>query len=236
MRLPLLFLLLFLAGCGRSVERIAERKVSELLPGVIGPADKYASRVRGSASALRAGRLRSVHIEGVNVRLTDDLTVDLLTLDLGDVHVDTRAGVLERVGSAVFRARLGEANLNRYARARRPGIAGLRLSLRNGNVVAQARPELFGVPIVPIEVAGSVVPRPGGRELDFVPGGARVSVLSVPAPVLRFIAENLNPVVDLSTVRVPIRVETATVEGDVALVLAGSVAPGDLVQASRSGR
>jgi hypothetical protein len=219
------------------VERVAENKINALLPEYVGPADRYASRVRGSPGAIARGRMKSVHVDGVNVRLSEELTADHLALDLVEVDVDTRSRRLSRIGSVAFAAALGEENLNRYVRARRPDIAGLRVTLppaaAGGSSVAQAtvyaRPEIFGVAAAPIAVDGRITPRPGGDQLDFVPGSARVSVVPVPAPALRFLAERLNPVVDLTTLRIPVRVERTELR-DGKLVLTGRVDPEDLLR------
>lgn len=222
------------AGCGRDVQRAAERRINPLLPELIGPADKYSTRVRGKADALARGRMQSVHVDGAQVRMAPDLTLDTLALDLTNVSVDLKAKRLSNIENISFRATLGEANLNRYVRARRPDIPGLRVTLgpqnRVGSATVQARPEIWGLVAAPLSVDGRITPRVGGRLLDFTPGGARVSVVPFPLPVLRYLADQLNPVVDLSTLRVPVRVERVEIQPG-ALLLTGTVDPADLLRA-----
>jgi hypothetical protein len=231
--LALLAPLFFLAGCGREVERAAERRVNGLLPALVGPADKYGTRVRGNPDALLRGRMRSVHIDGEGVRMTEELTLDTLTLDLTGVTVDVKAKRLSGIESVTFAATLGEGNLNRYVRARHPGIPGLQVALGQAGATVHARPEIFGGIAAPLAIEGVITPRAGGGLLDFLPGGARVSVVPVPAPVLRYVAERLNPVLDLSTLRVPIRVEKAQIRQG-ALLLTGTVDPANLLRAGES--
>jgi hypothetical protein len=230
---PLLLLVLPLvvaAGCGRGVERIAERRVNALLPEVIGPADRYATRVRGdSPGALSRGRMRRVHVDGVGVRLSETLTVDTLVLDLDQVAVDLKARRLRGVERVTFRASVGEENLNRYLRAQRPDIPGLRVALGPSRATVHARPQLLGISTVPVSVDGAVTPRAGGRFLDFIPNGAQVSIVPVPAPVLRYLSEKVNPVIDLTAVRIPVRVERVEIRSGT-LLLGGSVAPEDLLR------
>ncbi len=227
--LVLLTLTLLLAGCGRNVEQVAERQINGLLPTLVGPADKYATRVRGRPDALLRGRMRSVHIEGEGVGMAGELTLDTLILDLTGVSVDMNAKRLSGIESITFSATLGEENLNRYVRSRRPDIFGLQVALGRSGATVSARPEIFGGISAPIAVEGVMRPRPGGSLLDFIPAGARVSVVPVPAPALRYLADRLNPVVDLSTLRVPVRVERAEIRQG-ALLLSGTVDPAALLQ------
>ena len=224
---------LLASGCARPVERQAERRINALLPEYVGPAQKYSSRVRGDVGALARGRARHVHVDGVQVRLDEALTVDTLALDLGDVEVDTKAGRLRAIRSIAFSATLREANLNRYVRARRAEIPDLQVELRPAGALVRARPEVLGAG-VPIQVEGTITPRAGGRLLDFSPGAARVSVVPVPASVLQYLARELNPIVDLSTLRVPVRVARTRTEQGV-LILEGDVDPADLLRAAGGG-
>ncbi len=239
--MPIRFLLILLTlaclvltgGCGRSVERMAERRLNPLLPAFLGPAEKYSTRVRGNPGALSRGRLRSVHIEGIGVQVSSELTLDTLTLDLKGVDVDTKAGSLRDVESIAFGATLGEAGLNRYLRARRPDVAGLRVEIGAADMTVHAQPEVLELASVPVRVRGTVAPHTGGSLLDFTPGGARISVVPVPAPVLGYLARRVNPIVDLSTLRLPVRVERAEVRQGM-LRLSGTVDPGAVVRAARS--
>lgn len=224
------------AGCGRAVERKAEQAVKEILPEYLGPADKYDTRVRGSVGGIVKGRLSSVHVEGKNVRLMPDFNADLLTLDLRDVEVDTKRRVLTEVGSCDFAVALSEASLNRYIRSKRSDIRDLSISLRDrqGRITVTARPEVLGIASVPVSVTGRVQANPPhGISMDFNPERARVSIVPVPGVVLDYFSRRLNPLLDLSNLRVPVQVRRTEVrEGR--LVVQGIVRPEDLIRAAVS--
>jgi hypothetical protein len=215
--------ILFTAGCGRTIERAAESRLNGMLPELLGPADRYATRVRGGGSLLR-GRAEGVHIDGFGVRVTEGLTLDTVALDLDDVEADRKTGRLTRVGSVAFAATLGERSLTRYVQSRQLGIPDLRVNLETSAVRVTARPEALGIASVPVTVRGTLTPTGDGNRLDFTPSAARVSIVPVPGAVLRYLSERLNPVVDLSSLRVPVRVADAEVRGGV-LHLRGSVDP-----------
>lgn len=225
--------LCLISGCGRAVERKAEDAVNAILPEYVGPAEKYQTRVRGGTTAIVRGRLRSVHVEGTQVRLMPQLTADTLVLDLDDVEVDTKARTLRSVGAIAFVAELGETNLRRYVDAQNFDIRDLRVSLANGAVRVTARPVLLGIPTVPFTVSGRLVVRGAdGFALDFQPSRANVSVVPVPGILLDYLSEKLNPLLDLSTLRLPIHVREAQIERN-RLVLRGTVRPDDLLRAAQ---
>jgi hypothetical protein len=215
-------LLFFLTapGCARVAESKAETAVNDLLPSFLGPADKYTTRVRGkSIGAVMRGRLDSVHIEGTNVRLEDGMTIDSLSMDFQAITIDTSARKLSHLGSAQFTARIGTANLNRYVTAKRPTLAGLAITLGTDSATVEARPALlarYGVTglKVPVAVEGRLAPTEDGTKLDFIPAGARVSVLPIPRPVIDYLARTLNPAVDLSALPIPVRIRAAEIKPD----------------------
>jgi hypothetical protein len=175
---------LLAGGCGRPAQRIAKSGSTHCCPRILWPADHYSTRVRDSTSGLLRGRLRSIHVDGVNVRMSDDLTVDRLALDVRDASVNTRTQRLNRIGSVTFAATIGEANLNRYVRALRPDIENLSVRLRAGEAILQAKPDVADLFGLPVSLRGTLRPRAGGdgTQLDFVPGGARVAWCRFPAP------------------------------------------------------
>ena len=245
-RLPLVFLglVFFVMACGVSLvlsggcaRRFAENKaaarINALLPRYLGPAEHYETRLQSdSTGALLRGRVQQVHIEGRGVRLTPTLTVAHLTLDFSEVTVDPKAGVLQSVGRATFACRITEADLNRYLVAQRPDIPALTLSLRADQVRITAKPEVLGIG-APVSVEGHLVPRSGGAYLNFEPDAARLTIVPVPGLVLDYLSRRLNPAVDLSELRVPIRVSHAEVRGG-ALLLSGTIASDDLLRAAGS--
>ncbi|MES2461557.1 MAG: DUF2993 domain-containing protein [Armatimonadota bacterium] len=232
-------LLIFLTapGCARVAESKAEQAVNDLLPSFLGPADSYRTRVRGkSVGAVMRGRLDSVQVEGTNVRLDDGMTIDKLGMEFQAISIDTQARKLSHLGSAQFTARIGTVNLNRYVTVKRPTLAGLVITLGDGSASVEARPALlasYGLPglKVPVAVEGKLVPTGDGTKLDFVPEGARVSVLPIPRPVIDYLARTLNPAVDLSSLPIPVRILDAQIRPD-GVYLTGDAPSEDLLRAA----
>jgi hypothetical protein len=211
-----------LTGCGaRPGEKKAEKAVTELLPSYLGKASSYKTKIEAdSLGAMMRGRVRRVEIEGRNVQLVPDLLITALTITAEEIEVDKRKQQLKNVGRALFTAQITEANLNKCVRTRRPDIKDLQVALRGDLVQARLRPQVFGYPTVPIMIQGKLLTRNGGVALDFEPDAARVTLVPVPKFVLDWTMERLNPVVDLQFLKVPIRIESATIRGG-SLLLSG---------------
>lgn len=224
-RSTLFLLLLLLVGCARPGEKKAEKAVAELLPEYLGPAERYQVKVKAdSLGALMRGRVRTVTIKGTKVQLLPDCTVAELGIEASEIEVDRNTHSLKSVGEAHFTARIEERELDRLVRARRPKLADLRVSLRGTFVTVKVTPELFGYPTLPVQVEGSLLSRGGGVLMDFEPDRARLVVVPIPKPVLDYVAERVNPIVDFSNLKAPIRVEKAEVRGG-ALILSGYIPP-----------
>jgi len=223
-------------GCARIAQRKAEQGINGFLPQYLGPADKYETKVSGSFSALSAGRVGGIRITGTNVRVSPDLTVNNLQLNLTDV--ETGAGkngarTLTKVGGATFAVRLSGANLTAYGRARRPDLSNLKIETINGVLALSARPQLAGYPLATIRVEGSLSPRPeNGSQLDFSPDKARLSIVPLPIALVEYVTEKFNPAVDLSEMRLPVTARRAFIENDF-LVIEGDVPPEVMVEASQ---
>ncbi|WP_395091192.1 DUF2993 domain-containing protein [Armatimonas sp.] len=224
-RIALCFALALLCCCARPGEKKAERAVEELLPEYLGAAQSYSARVKAaSLGALMRGRVRTVTIIGRGVHLLPECTVAELRIEAAEIEVDKGSQSLKSVGEAHFFARIEEKELDRLVRTRRPKLADLKIGLRGSRVSVRITPEIFGYPTVPVQVEGSLLARSGGAALDFEPDKARLLIVPIPKPVLDFVAERINPVVDFSALKAPIRVERADVEGG-SLLLRGYLPP-----------
>jgi len=213
-----------LNGCGSlSPQTVAAHKISDALPQILGPAAHYEVRVQGDTMALTRGRARNVHVEGRDVQLSPTITVDTLTFDAQDVSFDTKAKKLQKVGPVAFVGTMDQTHLESYLGKVKLSkiLQGLRVKLRARDVQAQV-PVNAGPIHTAVTVYGN--PAPNGqdaRTINFVVDKARLGFLPVPAVLFNQALKEVNPIVDLSAVRVPIKVQSTSVEGG-KLVLRGT--------------
>lgn len=234
--LSILSALLLLAGCGRSINRAAERRIRDLLPAMLGEARDYQVRVSSAPERTLRGRLANVRIEGADVQLANGLLLDRLTLNLRGVEVDTRQKRVHRIGQAQFQATLREASLDEYFAGEAPqgeSIRKIRIALEpDASVILTAERIVAGVG-VPFRIQGTFRIAPPCRiELD----PERLTVVGVPIGgiVLRFVKSRLEAAFDLRALPFPVSLTgVRAIRG--ALHLTGTVDTAALLERIQAG-
>ena len=221
-----LAVLIGLAGC-QSARTTAAHKISDLLPRSLGPAAHYDAQVEGDTLALARGRARRIHVVGVQVQVAPHTTLDTLDIDAHDVTFDVDAQRIEQVGRATFTGTVGQTNLTEYLAHRQPSIPGLVVQLRARDVQAEL-PVSLGSLHETAEVSGTLAPDSAQPDhLDFVADAASLGRLPIPATLVNFALRGINPVFDLSQVKVPIALTGADVVNE-QIVLQGTADLKDL--------
>ena len=212
---------LALAGCAHPVQQTAAHKIADALPSVIGPAVRYDVQVDGDPFALVRGRARGVHIQGQSVQLSLELTVDTLNADAEDVSFDRSTRKLTYVGQTRFTATLSQVHLAAYLAASKPLLPGLVVTLRTDDVAASVPVTFLGLHTTAL-LAGTVRPSlTDPTRLDFVANGAQIGVVPLPAGLINLALDQLNPVITLAGLRVPLSVTQAEIK-EGRLVLGGT--------------
>lgn len=223
--LLLLLLPALLIGCGRTINRTAERKIRDALPGYIGPARIWRAHVDSPADSTLKGYLKSVTIDGEDVQLRQTIVCDSLHVEMRDALVDTGKQNLKAVGLTTFTAVIGERSLNEYLlRAKPPEDDPIRLKrvdLRRDSLTIDATRYLLGHDW-PFTI--TVEPRlTSDTRLTFDP--ARMSVLGLRLPLprttLRWLARHMDTGFDFSTLPFPVHIARFAVE-DGRVTLAGT--------------
>lgn len=224
-RSHLLFLLIsiiILAGCGRTINRAAERRIRDALPDALGPARQYRVHIDNAPDRTLRGRLANVTIDGDDVQLANGMVLDQLHLDLKGVEVDTERGQLRRIQEARFVAAVGVFSLDQYFAGEAPegeAFRKVRLTLNANQVTIRGERVVLGVG-VPFQLTGPVrLAGPTRIEID----PTRLTVVGIPLAglPLRFLKSRFESAIDLSTLPFPIQLtEVRTEEGK--LILTGS--------------
>ncbi|MBV9848158.1 MAG: LmeA family phospholipid-binding protein [Armatimonadetes bacterium] len=202
--------LALLAGC-QSAQTTAAHKIADALPRSLGPAAHYEVQVEGDTFGLARGRARRVHIIGEQVRVIPDMTLDMLDVDAHDVSFDMGARRIEGAGQAVFIGTIGQRNLSNYLTRRPKFLPGAAVQLQERDVLAEVPIMVAGLHTTAV-VSGTLAPDPAQRSrLDFIADAASLGRLPIPARLVNLALGEINPVFDLSRVRVPIALARADV-------------------------
>lgn len=200
-----------LTGCGHPVQETAAHKIADALPSLLGPAAHYDVQVDGDLFALSRGRARAVHLQGEEVQLSPTLTLDTLNADVNDVSFDRDTRRLTHVGLAQFTATLDQTHFLSYFSRAKSRYPGLVITLRSDDVQAQVPVTFMGLQTT-ASLSGTFAPDAAEpSRLDFIANGGRVGVVPLPAVLLNLALDEVNPVINLSGLRVPLTLKSASV-------------------------
>ncbi len=205
------------AGCA-SPQTTAAHRIADALPRAIGPARHYDVQVEGDTFALARGHAARIHVVGQAVTVAPDITLDTLDLDARGVSFDPSTRRITHVDGAAFTATVGQDDLSRYIGAHRLGLPALAVRLRDTDAVADL-PLTFHDLHTEATVSGTLAPDTAQPDhLDFVADGASVGVVPVPAALVNAALRLVNPVFDLSQIKIPLTVtQVSIVHGQVVL-------------------
>ena len=195
-----------LSGCGHPVQETAAHKIADALPSVLGPAAHYDVQVNGDPFALSRGRAKAVHIQGQEVQIAPSITLDTLDADAHDVSFSRETRRLDHIGETDFTATMSQEHLASYLARTKPRLPGLVVTLGDSDVQAQVPVTFLGLRTT-VSLTGALSPdadAPG--TLDFVTDSAHLSIVPLPASLVNLALNLLNPLIDLSQLRVPLTV------------------------------
>ena len=197
-----------LAGCGRAINRSAERRIRDLLPDLVGNARQYRVHVEGADSETARGKLRSISVDGMDINLSNGLLLDSLHLDMMQVQADLEHKQLKSVGSAHFTASIGEPALDEFLAGESPEgetLRNLRITIREGTVTIRGERVVLGLGVPfraygPLRLAGS-------EAIELDPNKLVVIGIPISGAPLRFIKKKFESAMDLSSLPIPLRLD-----------------------------
>jgi hypothetical protein len=197
---------------GGDVLRLAEGILERELPNRIAPAREYKVHLGKAGTNLASGLLGSAEVTALDVKAGEGLLIPRINLRLQDVKVDIANRSLERIGKAFLSATLDEQAVTKYIRRSGAGdIQNLKISFRGSSVFISGAPQVNGIRL-PSQVEGKPVLR-GHRHVDFEAKRASVFGISLPESAVNSLEKKINPVVDLSGLKLPVRITKVAVKG-----------------------
>jgi hypothetical protein len=209
--LCLLAALLSGPGCStRFIRHRAERRIEQRLVSLIGPAERYRVRLRHTKdAAIVGGRFRRIEVDGWNVRVGDQLTLETLHLVLLNLRYHAPPGERLSVGDSELVISVSQEALNDYLRRQHPSLQPA-VSLENGRVTLKGNLRLLGVP-TPIVTVGRLEIQERTR-VEFRADSVQFS--TDPAPDLgpEYVEKQLNPVLNVARLELPLRLDQITMQ------------------------
>ncbi len=208
-RLLLIPLALALAGCSTAiVRRKVERRLERRLTSLLGPARSYSVKFGDTPDAeLVQGRARVVDVEGQDIRVKSQFTLDHLHLRLTDVRYEGSEPFFVSVRRSDLEVEFTDAALNAYLQKREAQYDPV-LRFETDRVRVRMQYPFLGKPIQ-VTATGSFDIEEG-RRLLFRAEEARVPFIlpTDPHAATRFVEQQLNPLLDLGRLEFPARLES----------------------------
>lgn len=231
------------SGCGVNPRRWAEKRVEAQLPHLIAPAKRYRVYLLGRHEKMFQGKVKAARIVGEGVEIQPGLTLRELVVELEDIEYRKEAPLRAKQGS--FHASMDDEVLQSYLSSLLPPVRSpwnlvvsrldnLRIRSRAGemrlSIDVYTR---LGVKLS-AELSGKLRLREG-TQIWFEDSEMKFIGLSVPERVRELLSEMFlnRPLIDLSGIRAPIRVERVAL-GEGMLMFEGTVLVDKLAELMQS--
>jgi hypothetical protein len=202
-----------MSGCehGLSPRIIAAHKIADALPTALGPAQHYEVSVDGDLFPLLRGRAKHIHIEGTNVQVAPGMVMDSLVIDADDISFDMSKSQLESIAHTTFMGVIGQQNLTAYLAANKSQMHGLSVTLHQSDMLARIPVSVKSLETI-VAVTGTISPSTlGPTKVDFNATHTKVGWLPVPPFMTNLAMRRVNPIVDLTTLKIPIYLSQTSV-------------------------
>jgi hypothetical protein len=195
-----------LCGCStRFVRGRAERRIQHKLVDLIGPAERYQVRVRGTKDAeIVAGRLRRIDVDGWNVRAANQIDLESFHLELNNLRYHAPPDESLSIGDSHLEIQITEPALNSYLRRQHPDNRP-EITLDNGKVTLKGSLRLLGID-TPLVTAGwlEVVDQ---TRVNFRAESVRLSTEPIPGIGTEYVESHLNPLLNITRLNLPLRLD-----------------------------
>jgi LmeA-like phospholipid-binding len=178
----------------------------------LAPADRWEITISASESDRAEGRLPKVDIHGFNLRLPDGQVMAELQVTAEDIRIDLRQSLLASTGKLTVMARFRPEELASFIERKAEGkLRHVRFALRGDQV--DVRCSIHAGPLwLPMHCVGAAYVK--GNAVYTWATRHTVAGISLPKSVRRRIERKIDPIVDGSTLPIPVRFERVGMAGD----------------------
>jgi hypothetical protein len=186
-----------------------ERRIERRLAGALGPADEYRVRILDTNdSDLVQGRARRVEVSGRKILAKHQFLIDSIRLTLTDLRYEDGEEDYVSVARSDLQVEFAESAVNQslqaYLSRYEPEVR-----FEPDRVRVRLTYPFLGVPST-VRAAGRLRIEEG-RRLLFEADEAEVSFISQPGLAKRFVEDRVNPLLDLSRIDFPARLESVRI-------------------------
>ena len=225
-----------IGACASVVDNAVEDAIRAELPRLIGPARTYAVTVSGAD--VGAGSIDLAQVTGTRIERPGSPVIDSADVALSGVRFDAASKRITAVAASKVNARLLPADVARFLDAK-PGVDAVEVSFQaSGEMEVRLVPTLGGYALpagTRVQLRGRFVV--AGQFLNLSVSELRVAGLSLGALPTGALEALVNPLVDLSKLPAPSRMDSASVvDGVLVLQASGATTAAASGLSSTAGR
>jgi hypothetical protein len=177
---------------------------------LIGPAERYQVRIRGTKDAqIVAGHLRRVDVDGWNVRAANQIDLESFHLELHNLRYEAPPEESLSIGESFLEIQITEPALNQYVRRQNPR-SQTEITLDSGRVTLKEQMRLLGID-TPLVTTGwlEIVEH---TRVNFRAESVRLSADPIPGIGKEYVESHLNPLLNIKRLNLPLSLDEIEVQ------------------------
>jgi len=216
-----------LLGSACSVDREVARVIRRELPKVLGPAERYEVKVRGTR--MRENTVHEASLLAIGLRPRPDFRIDRLEAQAWQVQVDPKSRSITKLGKLNAIVTITAEDTEAFVTAK-PWLGRVKLEEVTVTFPGSNRASLSAIatftglralgvdlsPRVPISADGSLVA--SGARVEISIDAIRAARITLPRATNRWVEDAVNPIADLSGL--PISLQVSGLDGKVTSIQA----------------
>jgi hypothetical protein len=191
----------------------AEKIVEMALQQQVAPAKNYEVKIDPNGTNLSTGQVSKVEVTGTDVEVDEGIVIPEIILNLEGLKVNLAAKTLDSISKGALSITLDEESANKLLKEHAgPEGRGVKVAFKankllinrkRGGVMQEleAKPVIKGPKIVHLEITRGTV-----------------GVTNIPAAQLDSLEKEINPIINLRGLKVPVKIEKVDVKKDKLLV------------------
>lgn len=176
-----------------------EKELEKRLPELIGPAKKYAVKIKAEDVAdVAAGQIESLYLLAEEVAPKDCPAIEFVEVHLHNILFDTEK--IEKIQSADFTVIVNENSINTYLPLKVKEYPDLKVELKDNLITVFTNKKLLYFDL-PVCVSGALEVF-SEKKVNFKCSNVTVGGMVLPDFARKYIEEEINPIVNLEEMKV----------------------------------
>lgn len=178
---------------------ILERELEKRLPELVGPAAKYQVKIKDTDIVdVVSGQINELYLFAEKVTPRECPQLESVKVHLHNVLFDMDK--IEKIENANFIIVVDEDSINKYIPLKLQEYPDTKVELKDGLAVLNTSKKFFNFNL-PVKISG-ILEVKNYKQVNFKCSSLAVSGIPIPDFALKYIEEKINPLVDLTQIKI----------------------------------